>query len=267
MRSDAGSDLAVLACGGALPVQIAEAFPEASCFGLKGVENSLGARAQEHRIEKLGALFDAMRAAGCRRMVLAGSLARPKLNPTEMDATTLALAPRLMAAMQQGDDFLLRQVIEVFEDQGFTVVGAHDLLPGITAQTGLSLGSLTDRHKQDAARGFDILSALSPLDVGQGCVVASGQCIGIETLQGTDALLTFVQQTQPNSGGVFVKAAKRGQDLRVDMPVIGPATVASVAAAGLAGIAVEAGRVMILDRDKTLDAIDKAGLFLAAQDM
>jgi DUF1009 family protein len=184
-----------------------------------------------------------------------------------MDAATMALAPRLMAAMQQGDDYLLRKVIEIFEDQGFEVVGAHEVLHDLTARTGMSLGAPDDRQRQDAVRGFDILGALSPLDVGQGCVVAAGQCIGIETLQGTDAMLHFVGETKPGSKGVFVKAAKRGQDLRVDMPAIGPATVAAVAAAGLAGIAVEAERVMILDRETTLGEIESAGLFLFAQDM
>lgn len=262
--------LAILACGGALPLQIADAYPDAKCFSLKGIPHRLGDRAEEHQIEKMGALFAAMKAAEIERFVLAGGLVRPTLTPADMDAETLKIAPRLMAALQQGDDHLLRQVIEIFEEQGVEVVGAHELLPELSAEDGLHVGvSVTEADQQDADRGFDVLNALSPLDVGQGCVVATGQCIGIETLQGTDALLKFVADTRPPSvqRGVLVKAAKRGQDLRVDMPAIGPGTVDSVAKAGLSGIVIEAKRVMVLERNATLAAIEKAGLFLIARAM
>jgi len=262
------ADLAVLACGGALPVQILEAHPDAVGFSLKGVPHLLGDAAEEHQIEKMGALFAAIKAAGCTRFVLAGGLARPALNPAEMDAETLRIAPRLMAALQQGDDQLLRQVIEIFEEQNLKVVGAYELLPALTAAEGFQVGAGPGtQDMQDAIRGFDILDALSPLDVGQGCAVSGGQCIGIETLQGTDALLRFVAETRPGSttGGVFVKAAKRGQDLRVDMPAIGPDTVSAVVRAGLSGIVIEANRVMILEREATLAAVEQAGLFLAAR--
>lgn len=262
--------LAIIACAGALPVQIAAAHPDALQFSFAGIPHELGAGTREHRIEKFGALFADLKAENVGRIVFAGGLTRPALNPAELDPTSLAIAPRLMAAMQSGDDGLLRQVIEVFEEQGFEVVGAHQLLPDLTATSDLSIGGpRTEADNSDAARAWDILQALSPLDVGQGCVVAGGQCLGIETLQGTDALLRFVADTpdalRRGFKGVYVKAAKRGQDLRIDMPAIGPNTVAAVAKAGLAGIVIEAGRVMILERNKTFQAADKAGIFLSAQ--
>ena len=116
---------------------------------------------------------------------------------------------------------------------------------------------------------MDILLALSPLDVGQGAVVAGGLCLGIETLQGTDALLRFVAETpehlQRGAGGVLVKAPKRGQDLRVDMPAVGPDTVRNAARAGLDGIVVSAGKVVLIDRDATRAALEETGLFLFAR--
>ena len=116
---------------------------------------------------------------------------------------------------------------------------------------------------------MDILLALSPLDVGQGTVVAGGLCLGIETLQGTDALLRFVGETpghlRRGSGGVLVKAPKRGQDLRVDMPVVGPDTVRNAAAAGLEGIFASAGKVLIVEQDATRAALAETGLFLAGR--
>lgn len=267
-----GGRLAILACGGALPVALAAARPDALCVTFAGVPHGLGADTQEHRIERLGALFDALRDAAVTQVVLAGALARPALDPARFDSVTMALAPRLSAAFGAGDDGLLGTVIAIFEEQGFAVLGAHDLLPDLTAADGLRLGPEPDAQDEaDAARAADILIALSPLDIGQGCVVAGGQCLGIETAQGTDALLRFVAQTdparRPEARGVFVKAAKRGQDLRVDMPVIGPATIEACAGAGLAGLMIEPGRVMILDRDRTLAALRQSGLFLIARQL
>lgn len=262
--------LAILACSGALPAQIADAHPDAVQIAFAGIPHGLGPRAREHRLEKMGALFDTLRTEGVTQVVLAGSLARPALDTAALDAATMALAPRLMQALQGGDDGLLRFVIGIFEEQGFAVVGAHELLPGLTAAADLEIGTApSEADLSDAARARDILRALSPLDVGQGCVVAGGQCLGIETLQGTDALLRFVAATpgalRPAARGVYVKAAKRGQDLRVDMPAIGPQTVAGAAAAGLAGLVVEPGRVMILEREATFRAVADAGLFLIAR--
>lgn len=261
--------LAILACGGALPVRLAEAYPDALCYTLKGVPHELGDRAEEHQVEKLGGLFASMKAAGVERMVMAGALTRPALDPTALDAETMQLVPRIMAAMQGGDDGLLRVVIGLFEDQGFAVLGAHELLPDLTATDELKIGTPDEQDHRDAARAWDILSALSPLDVGQGCVVAGGQALGIETIQGTDALLRFVAETPERlrlgAKGVYVKAAKRGQDLRVDMPAIGPRTIDGVIKAGLAGLVIEAGRVLILEREATLCAVEEAGLFLTAR--
>ncbi|MEO0752513.1 MAG: UDP-2,3-diacylglucosamine diphosphatase LpxI, partial [Pseudomonadota bacterium] len=180
-------------------------------------------------------------------------------------------APRLMAALSLGDDGLLRTVIDIFEEQGFAVRGAHEVLPQLVAGADLALGTdPTEADEADIARAVDILRKVAPLDIGQGCAVAGGQCLGIETVQGTDALLRFVAETparyrRGGVRGVYVKAAKTGQDLRVDMPAIGPATVRAVAAAGLAGMVVQADHVLILDRYATLQAAKEAKIFLRAR--
>ena len=167
---------------------------------------------------------------------------------------------------------MLRHVIEIFEEQGFSVVGAHELLPDLTAAQGLKVGiDPSDDDLLDVARACNILTVLSPLDIGQACVVAAGQCLGIETIEGTDALLDLVFRMPKNlrSGakGVFVKASKRGQDLRVDMPTIGPRTIDAVVKAGLAGVVIEADRVMMLDRNETMQRVEDAGIFLSARGM
>jgi hypothetical protein len=262
--------LAILSGGGGLPVMIAKAHPDAVRVVFHGVEHAMQAPVAEHRFEKMGALFEALKAEGVAEVVLAGAMARPPLDPAEFDQIMMQLAPRLMAALQGGDDAILRLIIAIFEEQGFKVLGAHEVLPGLTVEEGLFAGPEPDEAQfQDASKAMDILLALSPLDVGQGAVVAGGLCLGIETLQGTDALLRFVGETPDHlrrgKGGVLVKAPKRGQDLRVDMPAVGPETIRNAAKAGLDGIVVSAGKVVLIDRDATRAALEETGLFLFAR--
>ncbi|PWE34287.1 DUF1009 domain-containing protein [Maritimibacter sp. 55A14] len=275
----AAGKLAILAGDGTLPSDIAQAARTAGtpvcAVDFAGVRAAVPDDVEviAARFERLGALFDDLRTAGVDRVVMAGALARPALDPAALDATTLALAPRIMAALKSGDDGLLRAVIAVFEEAGFAVLGAHELVPGLVAEEGvLGAHAPTPADRADADRADAITAALGALDLGQGAVVAQGLCLGVETVQGTDAMLDWVARTgaacRPDAKGargVFLKRPKPGQDLRADMPVIGPDTVRRAAGAGLAGIVIAAGGVMILDRAATLAAADAAGLFIWAR--
>jgi len=265
-----GAGIGIIAGGGGLPRALADALPDATCIAFQGAEVQITEdRLARHRVEHLGGLFTALRDAGVTQVVMAGAMSRPALDPSALDPVMMALAPRIMGAMQGGDDALLRLVIAIFEEQGFEVIGAHELLPDLTAAPGLLAGGAPDdTARTDIARGGEILTALGPVDVGQGCVVAGGLCLGIETLQGTDALLRFVADTpahlRPATGGVLIKRPKPGQDLRVDMPAIGPDTIRAAHASGLAGIAIAARSVVLIDRPALLKAADDTGLFILA---
>lgn len=257
--------LAIISAKGLLPVELARAVPDALIVTLKGVAHDQSGPVHEHQFEKLGALFVDLKSEGVTEVVFAGAMSRPKLDPADFDDFMQATAPRLMAAFGAGDDALLRLVVSLFEENGLSVRGAHEILE-ITAKTGLIAGPAPDETAlKDAQRGTEILSVISSLDVGQGAVVAGGLCLGIETLQGTDAMLSFVAETPEHlrrAKGVFVKAPKAGQDLRVDMPAIGPDTIRNVAQAGLAGVALAAGRVLVLDREVTLKLAEDLGVFI-----
>ena len=258
--------LAIIAGKGRLPVELAAAYAEAYVVSLAGMAHDVTGDVQEHHFEKLGALFADLKSRGITRVAFGGAMSRPSLDATAFDTYMQAEAPRLIAAFQQGDDSLLRLIITLFEEQGIETCGAHAMLPAAVAEAGHIVGPQpSEQNLSDALRGAEILATLAPLDLGQGCVVASGLCLGIETLQGTDALLNFVSQTPAHlhrDAGVFVKAPKAQQDLRIDMPAIGPDTVRNVAAAGLAGIVLAAGRVLILDRENTLAQARALGVFI-----
>jgi UDP-2,3-diacylglucosamine hydrolase len=265
------ASLGIIAGQGQLPGLVAHGSSRDSIFVvLKGVEPDLpaGASVINAAFERLGEMFSAMKSAGIEQVVFCGGMARPDLDPARLDAFTSEAMPKLMAGFARGDDFLLRVIIELFESEGFSIIGAHELVADLTLSPGcFSITKPSDSELADARRGMEILNVISPLDLGQGCAVASGLCLGMETLQGTDALLDFVGKTAPHlrrSAGVFVKAPKNNQDLRIDMPTIGPETVAAVQRAGLAGIVVSANKVMVVEREATVDAINAAGLFLVA---
>jgi UDP-2,3-diacylglucosamine hydrolase len=217
--------------------------------------------------EKPGRLFAELHAAGCRVVTFAGGMKRPSLNPLRFDAKMVRLAPRLLSGVKGGDDATLRLIAGIFEAEGLTVRAPQEILRELLAPAGvLTRARPSETDRADAARAARIVRAVGRADVGQGVVVAGGLCLGVETIQGTDALLEFVARTaddyRDGARGVLLKAPKPGQDWRVDLPSVGPATVEAARAAGLAGIAVEAGGVLILDRAGTVAAADAAGLFL-----
>jgi len=252
---------AIIAGDGALPGLLAAAGP-ALTVRLHGQPGGTGGADITARLERLGALFADLRAADVTELCLAGAMRRSGFDMTALDPETAALLPGLQAAMGQGDDALLRRIVAIFEAQGFDIRGAHELRPDLVAPEGALHGQ--PAPEGDAVRARAVLAALGALDVGQAAVAAAGQILGIETLQGTDAMLDFVAGTAPGSGGVLVKRAKPGQDLRVDMPAIGPDTVARCAAAGLSGIELQAGHVLLLDPGAVRAACAEHGIALWA---
>lgn len=221
------------------------------------------------RLERLVPFLDRLVDMGVTRAVFAGGVHRPRLDPALLDPATMQLLPRIMAAMGQGDDGALREVIALMDEWGIEVVGVQDICPELLPDPGqLGMQAPTAQDRKDIARGFGILQAIGAADVGQGCVVARGQCLAMEALPGTDAMLTHLAELRPGSlpeGGVFCKAPKPDQDRRIDLPALGVATVEAAHSAGLRGIAVAAGGVLLIDRAAMIARADELGLFLLAE--
>lgn len=280
-RTVAGSSpmagpVAIVAGRGALPVALARALRDggrsvvlAEMAG-HAADNPDGLPVIPFRVEKLGALFKALRSAGVVEVVFAGAVARPRLDPAQFDFKTMTLAPRFLPALKGGDDAILRAVLDIFAAEGFAVRAAHEIAPGLLPPQGvLTRAQPGARDRKDAARAAGIVAALSAVDVGQGAVVAGGLALGIEALPGTDRMLAQVaalpSDLRPDPAvarGVLFKGPKAGQDRRVDLPVIGPDTVTAAAAAGLSGVVIAAEGVMVLSRDRAVQVADAAGLFL-----
>jgi len=209
---------------------------------------------------KVGKVYALLRDHGCDEVVMAGRFRRPAYNELKLDFQATKLLPKLLRA--GGDDALLRVLADALEGQGFRVVGVDSLLPSLQIEPG-PLGRHTpdERAQGDITLGIDLLRTLGPFDIGQAAIVAKGRILGIEGAEGTDGLIDRCGG-DAGEGGVLIKMRKPGQDDRVDLPSIGPATVTRCAAAGLAGIAVEARAALVIDRIEVESEADSKGLFV-----
>ena len=268
----AGMRTAIIAGQGSLPAALAARMAEPPLVAALDGSAPEGLTVDlRFRVERLVPFLRALERDGVGQVIFAGAVTRPRLDPALLDEATATLLPRLMAAMAQGDDATLRVVIELFEESGFSVVGVEQVAPALLPSAGVLAGSVSPRDEADAARAAAIVAALGAVDVGQGAIVAQGLCLGVEALPGTDELLAQVAQIgalrpDPARGrGVFYKAAKPGQDRRIDLPTLGPETLHGVAAAGLAGVAFEAGSVICLELDEMRRLAGETGLFLWAR--
>lgn len=263
------SKLAIIAGRGGLPAALVAALSEAPMIcALDGFAPDGLLVDQLFRVERLAVFLRALEDAGVTRVCFAGAVQRPRLDPSLFDPQTAQMVPRLLAAMQAGDDATLREVIAIFEESGFEVVGVEAIAPALLPQAGILAGAVTTADEADAARAEEIVAALGAVDVGQGAVVARGLCLGVETLSGTNVMLAAVAALPAElrgKGGLFYKAAKPAQDRRMDLPTIGVETIRQAAAAGLAGVCIQAGSVICLDLAQVQAEAAAQGLFLWAR--
>ena len=176
---------------------------------------------------------------------------------------------RIGRAAFTGDDGLLAAIVRVFGEQGFNVLGAHDLIADALGPKG-QMGQFAPDAQAlgDIERGIDVVRALGAVDVGQGCVVQQGCVLAVEAIEGTDAMLARAAGLRrPGLGGVLIKIVKPGQDRRADLPTIGPRTLVAAHEAGLRGVAFEAGGTLLTDRQACVAEADRNGLFLVGVDL
>jgi len=269
--------LALVCGGGTLPLAVAESISKRGrtvvLFGLRGAADGAVVERFPHHwvhIGQIGKFMRLARAAGCRDVVFIGSLVRPSLWHVHPDLKGLRMLGGVLAAFRGGDNHLLSGMGRLLEQDGFRLLGAHEVAPEILVPEGLlGRGKVSQSDRDDIAVGFDCLRAIGPFDVGQAVVVAGKHVLAVEAAEGTDHMLARVAQMRANGrvraspgNGVLVKAAKPGQDRRFDLPSIGPRTVDGVVEAGLAGIAVVAGETIVAEPERVVEKADRANIFV-----
>lgn len=256
--------LALIAGRGRLPSQVVEAQHDAPLIcALEGTPPDTLIPEVTFRIETLGSLLINLGNRGVSQVCFCGAIDRPTLDPRKLDADTMPLVPMFQKAMAAGDNGALQIIKQLFEQTGFQVVGADTLVPDLLAVPGVLSEAWPDAQmRRDAAKGEAVLAALSPLDIGQACVIGMDQVLGIEAAGGTDHLLATLPQNARASSAILCKGPKAGQIREIDLPTIGPGTIEAAQGAGLAGVVVDAGDVMILEQDRCVALADEFGLVL-----
>ncbi|MEL7048592.1 MAG: UDP-2,3-diacylglucosamine diphosphatase LpxI, partial [Pseudomonadota bacterium] len=262
---DEAPPIGILAGGGSLPLEIAASLKaqgrRVQIVVLEGEADDLAARPDTivRNWGQIGGIISAFKSAGCRQILIVGSVSRPDLTRIKPDLGLFrALFTVLKLIRAGGDDAVLRGVIAYLAKKGLTVIGPADVAPGLLVKSGPMPGTkpLDDDNLKLAHRAFEVLTALAPFDVGQALVISQDGVEAIEGAEGTDHMLTRVAQhrrTKSPAGqqpayGLLVKQPKAGQDLRVDLPAIGPTTVLGAVEANLIGLVAEASRVIALSR-------------------
>jgi DUF1009 family protein len=235
-------------------------------LGFSGAADPERFREVPHATIRLGAAAEGLRILrenGVEELVMAGPVRRPSLASLMPDWRAAKFFARI-GLRALGDDGLLSAIIKELEIEGFRVVGVDSVLGGLIAPKG-PIGRIEPDQQAnlDIARGIEVARALGALDVGQAAVVQQGLVLGVEAVDGTDALIARAGELRREGpGGVLVKLAKPRQERRADLPTIGVRTVEACARAGLRGIAVETGASLIVDRAAVAAAADGAGLFV-----
>ncbi len=265
------SKLGILAGSGVLPGKLAAACREIGrpycVFAFEdAAELALLLQPPDHWVSfgRVGQLLDALHAEDCREIVMAGAVKRPDLKSIRPGVRLMALLPRVLAAARRGDGAILDVIVGFLEGEGFSVVGAEEILADLLGPRGaLGQGMPGEDDWRGIIQAVSVVNALGALDVGQGAVVRDGLVLAVEAAEGTDAMLGRCREfVAARRGGVLVKLTKPGQERRVDLPTIGVSTVEAAAAAGLAGIAYEAGATLVVDREAVARAADRDGIFV-----
>jgi DUF1009 family protein len=270
--------VAVIAGSGRLPEEIANILAGSGCDPfvvlVEGEAQPAGSLASHDHVfislERFGDLVPLLKRNRVTHAVLAGGIARrPRWRSVRPSLGLLTFLPKALVALARGDDALLKAVIGHLEGNGIRVVGAHEIAPDLLSRAGaMGKQQPTVRDRRDIGAALEAARAIGALDIGQAAVAIGGRAVALEGIEGTDGLLERVKALRANgriagaAGGVLVKCAKPGQELRADLPSIGPASVTAAHAAGLAGIAVEAERSFVLDHAETVARADALGLFV-----
>ncbi|MBL4719959.1 MAG: UDP-2,3-diacylglucosamine diphosphatase LpxI [Alphaproteobacteria bacterium] len=264
--------LGIIAGGGPLPRQIADRIlkrgQDVFIIAFEGYTDPETTNGRDHAWVRLGAVgktIKTLKVENVVDLVLAGPIKRPSLKDLRPDVAALKLLHKF-GKKAFGDDGLLTSILSTLEDEGFRILGADELMGTVLVEPGVVAGNTPDAQALlDIERGVAVLRALGAVDVGQAAIVQEGLVLGVEAIEGTDALISRCGELRREGpGGVLVKIRKPDQDTRVDLPTIGVETVLCAARAGLRGIAIEAAGTMIMDRDAVIKKSQEVNVFIFA---
>ncbi|MEN2494430.1 MAG: hypothetical protein TECD_00328 [Hyphomicrobiaceae bacterium hypho_1] len=270
----------IIAGGGQVPAEIANAIvSRGECVYVLAINENISRDLLAYpcnfiSLGQISRMLRLLRQNRCKRIIIAGYLKRPDLSKVRVDLGFFFHFCSILSFLRGGDDYVLSRVVRFFERKGFVVVGIPALAPELIIKEGLLTGQdLAGNEIEDVCFGYELLQKLGQFDIGQAIVVRNRKIIAIEGVDGTDAMLCrlarSIEEGSVNTG-ILVKATKPGQELRIDLPTIGTATVAACNKSGIKTIALEAQNTIIAEREKTISLANTVGVsilgFPAIQD-
>ncbi|MBL1404866.1 MAG: UDP-2,3-diacylglucosamine diphosphatase LpxI [Rhizobiales bacterium] len=279
--NNGGANIAIIAGNGVLPIYIRD---ELISSGQKpiliGVDNEINPKLVKHAdavltFGQVGKLFELLTANNVDRVIFAGGITkRPDYKKLKLDFLTIKEMPRLLKIVFGGDNSVLTKISTYFETHDIKVVGSHEIAPNLIAQNGVIAGKFSKRTAMPTIKlAVTAAKTIGAIDVGQAAIAEDGRVVALEALEGTDAMLNRVVDLRKagrlNANpkmGILAKMIKPEQDMRADLPAIGPKTVAMAAKAGLKGIVIESGKSLILDREATVKKAESLNIFIYGYD-
>lgn len=265
----------ILAGNGKFPAEVARTVvARGGRVVIVGIDGEAGANLADFEVVRagwgeVGRILATFKNARCREIVVVGGVTRPDLARLRPDLGAILNLPRLIGIVASGgDDGVLSALVRFIESKGLKVVSPAEIAPDLLARAGcLGMEAPSTEEMAGMLLGSNLVKALGPFDIGQAVIVSGGRIEGIEAAEGTDRMIERVAAARKAHAitgrlGVLVKRPKPAQELRVDLPAIGPETVTKAAQAGLAGIAVLAGQTLVADRAEVVRRAHEAGLFV-----
>lgn len=269
--------IAIIAGNGVLPIYIRdELISQGQKPMLIGIHNEIISKLEKDAdavltFGQVGKLFEILIAQNVDRVIFAGGITkRPDYKKLKLDFLTIKEMPRLLKIVFGGDNSVLTKISTYFESRNIKVVGSHEIVPNLIAQKGLIAGKFSKRNALPTIRlAVEAAKTIGSLDVGQAAVAEDGRVVALEALEGTDEMLNRVASLRKLGRlnatpkmGVLAKMLKPEQDMRADLPAIGPKTITKIANAGLKGIVLDAGKSIMLDRDATIKRAEELNIFI-----
>lgn len=279
-----GTRVGLVAGWGSFPLEVAQKCvqdgAELFVVGLAGhADPKLGELANEFRwmgVAKLGSHIRFFQRNRVDRVALAGKLFKDKLLFHGLgwlgllpDITCLRAVGSIFVTHKRDarDDSILGSVVAAYQKAGIAMIAVNEIAPKLLADEGLIAGAKPSRKQwSDIRFGWTIARQMGGLDIGQSITVKDQLVLAVEAIEGTDALISRSAQLCPRGGFTLVKVAKPQQDMRFDVPTIGPRTVEQMAAAGGKVIAIEAGMTIVVQREETIAAANRLGISIVAID-
>jgi DUF1009 family protein len=212
---------------------------------------------------QLGKLIKTFKSEGVDRAIMAGQVKHKQIFSGIIP--DLKMIQLLASLATKNTDSLIGAVAKLLEEEGIHLVDSTAFLGPLLPEPGV----LTRRHpsedeKTDLDYGYKIARELGRLDLGQSVVICDGACVAIEAMEGTDAIIQRAAGLVNGRALRVVKLAKPNQDLRFDVPVIGPATVQLMARLKASAIAIEARKTLMIDRDELISVADRENVVIVA---